>query len=94
MKLVTFLIGEDIQQKIGVLTEDGKRIVALEKASEAMGIPVSFYFKDMISFLSGSRDAVDISSDVVEFALSEESPAFVVAVDSVTLLSRFPVQNP
>lgn len=54
MKLVTFIAPSEIIPKIGTLTDDGQSIVILEQAAEIKDKHSAPFFRDMISFLSGT----------------------------------------
>lgn len=90
MKLATFLYGDDIKPKIGVLTPDGQSIIILEKAVDALDFNIPYYFNDMLSFLSGDCEARDKAQEVVDFVLQEQPPGLTVNLESVTLLSPVP----
>lgn len=90
MKLVTFLMAEEINQKIGVLTEDGDHIILLQAAAEALDFQVPHSFNDMNSFLGGGAEALEKAHEITRFAVEQNPPNVIMPSDSVTLLSPVP----
>ncbi|MGB0389851.1 MAG: fumarylacetoacetate hydrolase family protein, partial [Ardenticatenaceae bacterium] len=89
MKLATFTHGDGTQE-VGVLTEDGGRLVVLQAGVAALDGKLSPFFSDMLAFLRGGAAARDKAQAVVEYVRSQELSAATVALDEVRLLAPVP----